>query len=369
MTNIRSFTEKDIPLVAALYQKVNLSLTGDPAHATPSLHKVGEGFSGIFLRNPWRDENLSSLVCEDRNGAIVGFIGISPRRMTLKGRPILAAVSAHLMLEPGLQLGLAGVRLLQQFLSGPQELSIADLANDTGRKVWDGIGGRTSYIHSLEWVKVLRPSARALSLAAGKFRLSPQLLSLSLPLTRLSDAMLARISPHRFRFAPADLIAKDLDDETLLTCISQFSAFYSLCPEYDELTLPWLLRRAESVKHAGELHKIALHNNSGVIVGWYLYYLKPGGSSEVLQMCARKGSTGAVLDHLFHHAWSNRSELISGRLEPQLLPELSGRECYLKGGPPWVLIHTRDPEILQAIDCGDVFLSKLEGEWCASYQM
>jgi len=366
MNHIRSFTEKDSPPVAALFHKVHLA--NDPTHANSSTHSTGVVFNEIFLRNPWRDENLSSLVCEDKNGAIIGFIGVTPRRMTIKGRPILAAVSAHLMLEPGRQSGLAGVRLLQQFLSGPQDLSIADFANNLGRKVWEGIGGRMSYIHSLQWVKALRPSARALSLAAGKLRL-PRLSSIARPLSQLSDAMLARVSPHRFRLTSSDLIPKELDDETLLACVSQFGASYSLCPEYDEVSLPWLIRRAERVKLRGELRKIALRDNSGAIAGWYLYYLKTGGLSEVLQMCARKGSDGAVLDHLFHHAWSNGAESIAGRLDPQLLPALSDRACYLSCGPPWVMIHARDPEILQAIDRGDVFLSKLEGEWCTSYRM
>ena len=366
MSLTRSLTRNDIPRVAALYRKVNMS--GAARQAEPSLQKLGEAFDEIFFRNPWCDESLPSLVCEDGSGAIVGFIGVSPRRMSLKGRPILVAVSAHLMLDPDRKLGLAGIQLLHRFLTGPQQLSLTDLANDIGRKVWDGIGGRMSHIHSLRWMKTLRPSARAQSLVAGKLRLPSPLTSITRPLLRLSDSALARMSPHRYRFAPPDLTAKDLDDETLLECITRISAFYSLRPEYDEVTLPWLIRRAESVKRSGNLRKVALHNDAGVIVGWYLYYLMPGGESEVLQMCARKGASGAVLDHLFHHAWSNGSESISGRLGPELLPELSSRACYLNCGPPWVLIHTRDPEILQAFERGDVFLSKLEGEWCASYQ-
>jgi len=366
MSLIRSLTSKDIPQVAALYRKVHLA--SDARQAETPLQKLGEAFDEIFLRNPWRDENLPSLVCEDESGAVVGFIGVSPRRMSLKGRQILVAVSAHLMLDPNRQLGLAGIQLLQRFFSGPQQLSLADFANDIGLKVWNGIGGRMSHIHCLEWVKTLRPGARVLSLLAGKLRIPSPLKSITRPLVRLPDAALARMSPHRYRFAPSDLIAKDLDDETLLECISRFSAFYSLRPEYDELTLPWLIRRAEGVKRSGNLRKIALHDDSGVIVGWYLYYLTPGGASEVLQMCARRGSSGAVLDHLFHHAWSNGSESISGRLDPKLLPELSSRACYLNCGPPWVLIHSRDPEILQAFELGDVFFSKLEGEWCASYR-
>ncbi|MGH9876490.1 MAG: hypothetical protein ACRD5H_02540 [Nitrososphaerales archaeon] len=364
---IRRFTEKDIPPVAALFHKVYLS--NDPTQTESSLLHTSEVFDEIFFRNPWPDENLPSLVYETGDGAIIGFIGVTPRKMTIKGRAILAAVSAHLMLDPDRQTELAGLRLLQSFLSGPQDLSITDFANDLGRKIWNGIGGGLSYIQSLQWVRLLRPGARALSLAAGKLNLSPRFSPIGRPLGQMFDALLARIAPHHFRFTPSDLIPRDLDDETLLACISQFSAFYSLGPEYDERSLPWLIRRAERMKLRGELRKVALHDSSDAIAGWYLYYLKVGGSSEVLQMCARKGFAGAVLDHLFHHAWSHGSELIAGRLEPQLLPALSSRGCYLNCGPPWVMIHARDPEILQAFDRGDVFLSKLDGEWCTSYRM
>ncbi len=376
MSFIRSFAEEDVPSVAALFHKVYLAR--DPSQPKSSLRDVGEIFKEVFLRHPWRDENLPSLVCEDRNGAILGFIGVTPRRMTINGQPILAAVSAHLMLDPERQSGssnpsgpsgLAGVRLLQQFLSGPQDLSITDFANDLGRKVWNGIGGKMSYIHSIQWVKELRPSALAVSLAAGKLRLSPMFSRVLRLFSQFSDKTLARVSPHRFQFTPSDLIAKELDDETLLSCISQISTSYSLRPEYDEIALSWLIRRAERIKFQGELRKVALYDHSDAIAGWYLYYLTPGGASEALQLCARKGMDGAVLDHLIHHAWSNGSELISGRVEPRLLPALSSRGCYMNCGPPWVMIHARDPEILQAIDRGEAFLSKLEGEWCTSYRV
>ncbi len=272
------------------------------------------------------------------------------------------------MIEPGRRTELAGMRLLQRFLSGPQELSIADFANDIGRKVWDVLGGKTSPIHSLQWVKLLRPGAYALSSAEGKLCSLRRLSPITRPLGQLSDALLARMAPGRFHFSTPDLIPTELDDETLLALISRFGAFYSMRPEYDLLSLSWLIRRAEKINRRGELRKIALRDTSGAIAGWYLYYLNSGGSSEVLQLCARAASAGAVLDHLFHHAWSNGSALISGRLEPQLLPALSSRRCYLNCGPPWVMVHARDPEILQTVERGDVFLSKLDGEWCTSYR-
>ena len=363
---IRKLTGDDIPAVAAIFYRVHLA--NDATTAKFSLAAISAEFEEIFLRNPWLDENLPSLVCEDGNGGILGFIGVTPRKMNIKGRPVVAAVSAHLMIEPERRAELAGMRLLQRFFSGPQELSIADFANDIGRKVWDRLGGKTSHIHSLQWVKLLRPGAVALSSAEGKFRSLRWLSPITRPLGQLSDAALARMAPSRFHFSDPDLIPTKLDDETLLALISRFGAFYSMRPEYDPLSLSWLIRRAEKINCRGELRKVALRDASGAIAGWYLYYLNSGGSSEVLQLCAREASAGAVLDHLFHHAWSNGSVLVSGRLEPQLLPALSSRSCYLNCGPPWVMVHARDPEILQAVERGDVFLSRLDGEWCTSYR-
>jgi hypothetical protein len=364
--HIRRLTGEDIPAVAALFHKVHLA--NDASTPKSSLAAISAEFEEIFLRNPWRDENPHSLVCADGNGAILGFIGVTPRKMNIKGRPVVAAVSAHLMLDPGRRTELAGMRLLQRFLSGPQELSIADFANDIGRKVWDRLGGKMSHIQSLQWVKLLRPGACAMSSVEGKFRSLRRFSPVTRQLCRLSDALLARMAPGRFLFSDSDLIPTELDDETLLALISRFSALNSLRPEYDLLSLSWLIRRAEKINRRGELRKVALRDASGAIAGWYLYYLDSGGSSEVLQLCAHATSVGAVLDHLFHHAWSNGSALISGRLEPQLLPALSGRKCYLNCGPPWVMIHARDLEILHAIERGDVFLSKLDGEWCTSYR-
>jgi hypothetical protein len=372
MSLIRYFTEEDIPQVAELYEKVFLAqnqsvhLSNDQSSPPQS---IADSFYEIFFSNPWYVQDISSLVYEARTGEISGFLGVTPRRMMIRGREIRAAVSVHFMLDPDRQTGLAGIQLLKKFFSGPQDLCITDYANKLGRKVWEGIGGMADHIHSLNWIKVLRPSSYALSLIAGKL---PGLSSLTFAtdtLCSLSDRMLGRMMPHRFHFPHPDLTATELDDETLLACISQFSASYSLHPVYDEVSLPWMIRRAGKYRSFGELQKIALRNVDGELTGWYLYYLMPGAASEVLQLCAQRNTMSEVLDHLFHHAWINGSQIITGRLEPQLMQALSEKECYFNCGPPWVLMHTRDQEILQAIDRGDAFLSKLEGEWCTSYRI
>ena len=60
---IRRLTGDDIPAVAAMFYRVHLA--NDATTAKSSLAAISAEFEEIFLRNPWVDENLPSLVCPD----------------------------------------------------------------------------------------------------------------------------------------------------------------------------------------------------------------------------------------------------------------------------------------------------------------
>ena len=104
--------------------------------------------------------------------------------------------------------------------------------------------------------------------------------------------------------------------------------------------------------------------DSREIVGWYLYYLNPGGISEVVQIAARDGCFGATLDHLLYHAWQRGAVAVSGQLDPSEIQAFWGRSCvFHHDGASWVLVHARRPDVLEAIHRGDAFMTRLEGEW------
>jgi hypothetical protein len=54
---------------------------------------------------------------------------------------------------------------------------------------------------------------------------------------------------------------------------------------------------------------------------------------------------------------------LSGRLDPRYASEISDRRAYFKYRQNWLLIHSKAPELEQAIYAGDAFLTRLEGEW------
>jgi hypothetical protein len=90
--------------------------------------------------------------------------------------------------------------------------------------------------------------------------------------------------------------------------------------------------------------------------------LNAGAASHVLQIAAPDRNVGAVVDDLFHHAWSSGATALRGRVEPRLLAPLGARHCVFRyvGG---ALVHSRDDAILAAIATGDSLLTRLDGEW------
>jgi hypothetical protein len=118
------------------------------------------------------------------------------------------------------------------------------------------------------------------------------------------------------------------------------------------------------MKFYGAFQKVVFRDAHREVVGWYMYYLNPGGTSTVFQFVARKSSVNEILDHLFDHAWRHGAVTLSGRLEPQFMQELSDKYCFFSRVGAWMLIHSNNTELLHVIQRGDAFLTGLEGEWC-----
>lgn len=360
MNPIRPFVKDDIPQVVGLFQRVFFN----NGQAAPSSSKLSAYFEEVFFHNPWAEEDLASLVYETRDREIIGFIGVTPRRMFWRQEPIRVAVSMHFMVEPGSRSTLAGVQLLKTFFSGPQDLSLTDSASSVSRKIWEGLGGTTALAYSINWTRLLRPTQYLLYLMARKGKSLKLLSQVFRPLCPLADALASQIMSHRFSRPSSSLQETDWDQSALLENISQFSTNDALRPEYDQNSLSWLLEKADQLEQPGELWKALLRDANGELVGWYLYKLSSDGIGEVVQVAGRNKSFGEVLDHLFHHGWRNGAIAFSGQLTPKFAQEFSDKHCFLSCGNPWTLVHSKNQELLQAIYQGNVFLTKLEGEWC-----
>jgi hypothetical protein len=353
--NIRPLRREDIPLVADLRRRI----FGEAGPSSPK--NIEPYLTEIFFNHPWTDEALPSLVYED-HGRIIGCLGVLSRRMRFSGRPIHAAVTHHFMVEPGRRSTLAGLRLARTFLSGPQDLSMAE-GSDTSRKIWEGCGGTTSLLYSLHWTRLLRPACYVLSFLQRR-GMPGAFVPILRPFCHLLDHLTRWVPRKPFRLSKPSVSAGELDVETLHACFSEFSHGRLLQPVYDDHSLRWLLERLDQKNGRGALQKAAVRNAAREMIGWYLYYLNPGGLSEVVQIAAKPGSIHAVLDHLFYHAQQGGAVAVSGQLDPAFFPAFSDQYCLFHHGKgAWMLLHSKHPELLQAVHRGDAFLTRLEGEW------
>jgi hypothetical protein len=356
MATIRTLVEDDIPAVASLLGRVY------PQYRWPSAAECESYFREMLFNNPWRDLDLPSWVAE-QDGGISGCYAVMPRPMILRGRLLRVAVGCQFMVDPGRSDPLTALKLAQACLSGTQDLTLADGASGQGRRLWIGIGGMSPPLYSLHWTRPLRPARYALSLLDERAALPLPLSRAARPFAAAIDGLAARLPQNRFPREEPELAAEELNAATMLAHLPEVLQGADLQPVYDARSLAWLLEQAARKTRHGKFRSCALRDGQGRLIGWYLYYLQAGGASEVLQIAAINGWFDRLLQHLLADAWRHGAAAVRGRVDPRYVQELSNRHCWFRWDSTWTLVHSRNPEILAAIDQGRAFLSRLEGEW------
>ena len=350
---VRPFADADIPQVADVHRA---AFRRDGAS---DLAEYRDYFTKVFLNTA--DHGLSSLVFQEGNGRVTGFLGLVPRVVTLDGRRYQAAVSSQFIVDPTVHVGLVALRLAKAYLEGPQDLSIADEANDVSRKIWEGLGGSTALLLSMYWTRVLRPARVALSFLRARPRMAPLAL-MAAPAAALADSVAVRMPGSQLGLSSPSVTAEPLCAGTALANGAAACGTGTLRVEYDEATFQALLDRVTERAGAGRVLS-ALVKSGSAIAGWYIAYVDSDGVAEVAQLSAMPSTIDAVLDRLFFDAWRAGADSVSGRLDPRFMQALSDKYCVFHRRGPWVLIHARRPELARALESGATCVSRFDGEW------
>jgi hypothetical protein len=353
---IRPLLREDLEQVARLYARIARSDAGD--HPPP---RLAHHFADTLLDQPWADPEIPSLVYDQR-GVITGFIGSHVRRFEHEGRTLRFAYGGQLVTDPAVRSAAVGLFLLRAFLSGAQDAALTDTAGEATRRMWTRLGGWPAQLESLSWFRLFRPLSflAHYSLSRRRVRRWPH-----------SAHRLAAVvdRPLEIGFSPRSqttvLREEALVPEMLVEGIDRLAP--ALRPSYDLPFVEWLLRSVASVGSRGTLISVALRDQ-GAIAGWYVYFLRRGGISDVLQVVGLDGRVDAVVDHLFADAYSRGTALLRGRIEPRLLETLAHKRCFFRynGG---ALVHARDPTVGAALSAPAALLTRLDGEWWMGHHL
>ena len=353
---IRPMTRDDLPQVASLYELVSRS---GSRVAAPGL---AEYFERTLLDSPWFDSDLPSLVYE-KDGDIVGFIGSHVRRMRLDGRELRLGCCGQLVTEPQARNLAVGAFLLRAYMAGPQDITITDTASGVVRRMWESLGGVTLHLSCVSWLRLFRPLRYATGRVA-KGPVSRSAVTVARPLTAALDAVTPGLRPRR-----QELRRAVLTPALLVASIPAITDGLRLHPDYDETYLAWLFAELAAVRARGDLVGRLVRDEGDGALGWYIYYLKPGGVSQVLQIAAKERDAGRVVDDLFRHAAQGGSVALQGRLEPHLREPLATRRCYLHSTENRSLVAARDPAVIEAVAFGGALLTRLDGEWWMGHHL
>ncbi len=360
MGQIRTLRREDLPQVASLIELAFRSGSRTPA---PGLDSYLER---ILLDQPWADPEIPSLVTLDGGGRVVGFLGSHIRRFRFDGKPIRLAVSGQLVSDPTVRREAVGAFLMKRYLEGPQDFTLTDTASETVRRMWEGLGGETVHLGRIGWLRPFRPWGFASVFLLSRRRTIRRAASaLSGPLDRLTT----RLARKHLDTQIPDLSAEPLTPDALAKALPKVTSDLRLRPDYDVRFLEWLFRELAAVTSRGTLVGSLIRDRAENLLGWYLYFLQPGGISQVLQIVAGERDVSRVVDHLFHHARTHGAVALQGRLEPSLVEVLSTRSSILHASGYRVLAHARDAEILHALDSGRALLSRMDGDWWTGLQL
>ena len=362
MSTVRPFQADDANAVAQMFHKMLGRGKGRPS---PELAPY---FVRLFLEAPGFDPDIASQVHLTDDGTISGFIGVSTLPMTLNGQSLRAGICGTLMVEDHDSDPMAGARLMRAFLAGPQDLSLSETASDVAGQMWTRLRGTVLPQYSLEWIRVLKPAAFALDTGAARFRA----LKLFSPLASATDFCVKKSlrgdGPHWVGNGMAPPQHQGLD--VVSVSPSEFAGLYepltaqfSLRPRWTYDQLIFLINDALMKPVYGTAVMAAVRKGNTTL-GAYLYHFRENGVARVLQVFARPGQAGPVLDCLFADAAERGAAGLRGRTQPALLEAMFSRKIVFAHSSATVL-HSANTDCLDAFARSEGFFNGLAGEqWC-----
>ena len=358
MEQISRCREEDIPALAKLHLKIYGVLDNE------SIDSLELHYRRVLFDSPWYDEEIPSLVFRSGDGDVEGLLGVMVRRMVYKGKPIRVAVVHGMMVDPDCSSPMAIILLMKKVLSGPQDLIISDRSSVVSTPFWKTLGAGVSHLHSMHWLCLLSP-LRHYGNVLGKKRGLIRLLGWALDFASVFPDFFVRILWRRYIQSRQMENGRvlEVDCRTLLLSMNKNFQRTPLHPEYMEPDLQWMAEFFDGKTNYGKPQGFEVLNEKDQRVGSCIYCLGDVKGMDILFLWTREDAADFVFNQLLKYALNLGATNIGGRMDPRFLKSMSGYPCRIRQRDYWFVVHSRDPEILNAIHRGDAILSEFDEQF------
>jgi hypothetical protein len=350
---IRPFQPDDLPGAAPLVRSISPDW---------ELEDDVEGFlKQTILDDPWRDDELPSLVATGDSGEILGFIGSQVRRFRFGERQLRGVCPSHLVVVQDGRAGAAGALLARKLLNAGQDFSFSDTASDEVVRIWRTFGGHVDAARACDWLLVLR-AGRWLGGVAGRGLRRRSVGRDQIPVGALPLHAAPGVARKRWPDLDPQVRGEDAGTEAIVASLPDTTRGLSIHPDYDIAFLDHVLAGVEAMLGAPRLRLVRRGERA---IGWYTYLLDGHGPARVLQVGAAEVEAEAVVGEMVEHVKAQGAVLITGRLEPHLVAPLR-RRLAVVGFARQPTIHSRDAELLGVLQTPTSLLTRLDSEWFAN---
>lgn len=352
--SISALTINDIEEVALMSQIYF------PGSKEMSLNNLKKTIEQLYFTDGVLNSNSASLVSRSIDGKLNGFLGVITNSFRYKKRMIKVANCHHLMVTEQARTKLVPMRMLQKFLSGPQDLSFADNSSESTRLLWKRLGGEPAIGECIFYKVPLKPASFALRPFLKKFKKPVQ--KMAAMFAKGTDALAGKIRLPMFYRGKLDVELRPLNSQMLLEALDKISSRYFLFPQYDKSKIEHLFNLLSREKRYGTLHKFAIVDDKEEVAGWFIYYSLKGGVCEVIQAVSVPGKETVLFDSITWHAYKQGGIELSGRLMASQFQTPFTTKAVCMPARMWTLFHSNDADLMIDIQTGKAFLTRLEGD-------
>mgnify|MGYP000857562875 FL=1 len=351
---VRALDRSDIPRVATLFLA---KFRGRP-HARSA--RLEQHLAHFFLDHPHYHAATASLIHEEPDGRISGFLGIAPVHMRFDGASCTGSIISTWMVEDAERDSRAAVALARTHLARGHGLTMADTTSRMSIGFHAFMRVSFAATHSLRWIKPLNFAASGLVSAANA-------VGMPAPVAAIAAAKACELAARRLARRDGFSICEGwridpISVDRFAEGLGALTERLRLAPVWSAADLRWLLDFAAAGEETLDLVLCEARDRAGELAGVCAYRIDQRGRADILQIALRPRAEEAVLRLVMNLAREGGAISLGGRTDPAVSRGLFSiaRVLYLHG--PGVVVKTADPDAFRAISAGEGLIGGLVGD-------